>query len=204
MLPAFITTLLWSYCVIAARRSVEQLGENLANLARILVALVTLGILAHVFGDGLQGGGLLFFLLSGVVGFGLGDIGIFYALPRLGSRLTILMAQCLAAPVAGLAEWLWMGTVLSSLQILAVGIILGGIVIALFPERLPEARSGSFLAGAAFGLLAALGQGLGAVLSRKAYAEANRLGYWGQEQGVLDSIWMGATTGYQRLSRPAP
>jgi hypothetical protein len=50
MVPAFITTILWSYCVIAARRSVEQLGENLANLARILVALAALGLMAHWFG----------------------------------------------------------------------------------------------------------------------------------------------------------
>ena len=31
---------------------------------------------------------------------GLGDLALFAALPMIGSRLTILMAQCLAVPVA--------------------------------------------------------------------------------------------------------
>lgn len=105
MVPAFITTVLWSSCVIAARRSIDQLGENLANLARILLALVVLAALAHLFGLGLGGGGLFSFVLSGVVGFGMGHIGVFCALPRLGSRLSVLIMPCLAAPVAGLAEW---------------------------------------------------------------------------------------------------
>lgn len=197
--PAFLTVLLWSYCVIAAKRSVDQLGENLANLVRLMVAVVALGSLAHLLGPGLGGGGLFFFFLSGAIGFGFGDIGVFYALPRLGSRLTLLMAQCLAAPVAGVAEWWWLGTALSGMQIAAVTIILVGIIIALAPKSIPAGTMKAFLAGIAFGVVAALGQGMGAVLSRKAYAEAALAGNWAGDQGVGESILMGATTGYQRL-----
>lgn len=199
MIPAFVATFLWSYCVVAARRSVDQLGENLANLARILVAVTALGLMAHCFGLGLGGGGFLYFALSGVIGFGLGDIGAFYAMPRIGSRLTILMAQCGAAPIAGLAEWYWMGTTLGLGQILAIVLILSGIVVALAPKNIPASSMPMFIAGISFGLLAAVGQGLGAVISRKAYVEANAAGNWVESQGVLDSIWMGATAGYQRL-----
>ncbi|MEX0332544.1 MAG: DMT family transporter [Puniceicoccaceae bacterium] len=199
MIPAVLTTFLWSYCVIATRRSIEQLGENLANLARILLAVVCLGLMAHLFGLGIGGGGLIYFFLSGVIGFGFGDIGVFYALPRIGSRLTLLMAQCLAAPIAGVAEWAWLGTTLSWPQVLSVTVILLGIVIALAPRDIPKASMPTFLAGLAFGLLAGAGQGLGAVLSRKAYAEANAAGNWTGGEGIVESIWMGATTGYQRL-----
>ena len=199
MIPAIITTFLWSYCVIAARRSVDQLGENLANVTRIIVAVVSLGLMAHFLGKGLGGGGFLYFFLSGVVGFGFGDIGVFHALPRLGSRLTLLMSQCVAAPVAGLTEWVWMGTTIGWVQILAVGIILCGIILALAPKNIPAADLRMFFSGIAFGLLAAFGQGFGAVLSRKAYAEARIAGSWTELQSVPESLWMGATTGYQRL-----
>lgn len=198
MWPALLTTLLWSSCVIAARRSVEQLGENQANLARIVVAVVALGLVAHAFGGGLGGAGLWFFILSGIVGFGLGDIGIFYALPRIGSRLTLLMAQCVAAPIAGFLEWYWMGTLISVYQVLAVVLILGGIVLALAPGAIRLADRRRFIVGLLFGLLAAFGQGAGAVLSRKGYA----LGGSGGDASVvslLDSLMLGATTGYQRL-----
>ncbi|HKJ90381.1 MAG TPA: EamA family transporter, partial [Oceanipulchritudo sp.] len=124
---------------------------------------------------------------------------VFYALPRLGSRLTLLMAQCVAAPIAGIAEWIWMGTTISLLQVVAIGVVLIGITIALAPKKMPAASLPVFLAGIAFGFLAAFGQGLGAVLSRKAYALANSAGNWTGEQTVSESIWMGATTGYQRL-----
>jgi len=199
MIPALLTTVLWSYCAIAANRSVEQLGENLANVARIILALCSLGLIAHLFGKGLGGGGLFYFFLSGVIGFGLGDIGIFYALPRIGTRMTLLMSQCVAAPIAGLAEWMWMGTTISLLQVISIVLILAGIFMALMPKNIPASNMPTFIAGVAFGLLAAVGQGVGAVLSRKAFEEARLAGTWTDEQGIADSIWMGATSGYQRL-----
>lgn len=199
MIPALVTTLLWSYCVIAARRSVEQLGENLANMTRLLLAVAVLGAIAHSVGEGIQGSGFLLFFLSGVVGFGVGDIGAFYALPRLGSRLTLLMAQCVAAPVAGITEYLWMGTVISPRQVMAVGVILVGICLALAPSKLPIQGWAMFFAGLFFGSVAALGQGVGAVLSRKAYQVAFADGSWVQAEGVLESLTLGVSAGYQRL-----
>lgn len=204
MFPAFITTFLWSFCVVAARRSVDQLGEDRANLYRLIVATALLGVLAHTFGGGLGGAGFWYFFLSGVIGFGLGDLGIYFALPRIGSRLTILLAQCGAAPVAGLAEWLWMGTLVSAAQIMCVSVILAGITIALFPERERWAtlREGPFLPGVLAGVLAALGQGLGAVFSRRAYEAAQAAGELPVDRTLLlpsEAILLGATAGYQRL-----
>lgn len=203
MIPALLTAFLWSLCVVASNRSVKQLGENAANFWRMLLALAVLGILAHSFGMGLAGAGLLFFFLSGVIGFGFGDIGIFYALPRIGSRLTILMAQCLAAPIAGFAEWLWLGTVVSSVQIFAVTLILSGVAIALCPSPSNPPRIAKdarrFWIGVGFGLLAAFGQGMGAVLSRKAYIDAELAGELIRSDSIVGSIWLGATAGYQRL-----
>jgi len=205
MLPALLTTLLWSICIVAARRSVEQLGENAANFLRLVLAVTVLGAIAHGVGGGLAGAGLMFFMLSGMVGFGLGDIGGFHALPRIGSRLTILLSQCVAAPIAGLTEWSWLGTTLSGAEVLAIAVLLGGVAIALLPDRsqIPADGMKGFLAGVAFGLLAAFGQGMGAVLSRKGYMMAEQANQWvvrGAEQGSLTgSILFGATTGYQRL-----
>ncbi|MEY3000595.1 MAG: hypothetical protein RL648_809 [Verrucomicrobiota bacterium] len=198
MVPALITTFLWSTSVIAARRSVALLGENQANLARILVALMVLGFFAHLWGGGLSGAGFWFFFLSGIIGFGLGDIGIFYALPRIGSRLTLLMAQCLAAPIAGFLEWAWLGTTVTPFQLFAVAVILMGIVLALAPGELAVAHPKRFIAGLLFGLLAALGQGGGAVLSRKGYSlGAISEGLTGPD--LAENLLLGVTTGYQRL-----
>lgn len=169
MFPAFLTTLFFSISAISANRSISQLGSNLANMSRLMIAALVLGCIAaltgvfpgwHVFG---------IFFVSGIVGFGFGDIGVFYALPRIGSRLCILYTQCVAAPIAGIIEWLWMGTSLSTLQIVCAICTLIGVTIALDPRHAKNFSRAQWLSGTLFGLLAALGQGMGAVISRYGY-----------------------------------
>ena len=161
MLPAILTTLLWSYCLIPARRSVAQLGENAANAWRLFAAMLVMGVITYFgglrFGNSVAG----WFLLSGIIGFGFGDIGVFFALPRLGSRLTLLMAQCVAAPLAGLVEWLWLGTTVNLMQAFSILGILLGIALVVFPEHEKEhAEQRKYISGILFGLLAAFGQSM--------------------------------------------
>jgi drug/metabolite transporter (DMT)-like permease len=169
MFPAFLTTLLFSISAITANRSIAQLGSNLANVSRLLLAMLMLGAIALVLGE-FPGGSVFFvFFLSGIIGFGFGDIGVFYALPRLGSRLCILYTQCVAAPIAGVIEWMWLGTTLSSAQIVWAVLTLVGVVIALDLTHAKNFKRDHWVSGTLFGLLAAFGQGCGAVLSRHGY-----------------------------------
>jgi drug/metabolite transporter (DMT)-like permease len=170
VLFAFLTTILWSFSAIFARRLVGALGSTLANLSRCLVAAALLAIWAFLFGQGCQGEGLRWYLLSGMVGFGLGDITLYFALARIGSRLTLLLTQCLAAPFAIIIEWLWLGTALTLPQLLCTAGVLIGVSAALLPKDNAHLPSRTLWSGIGYGALAALGQGLGAVISRKAYA----------------------------------
>ena len=200
MLPAIITTLLWSYCLLPARQSIAQIGENAANFWRLLLAVAVTGAMAQW--GGLHFGSEVFawFFVSGIIGFGFGDVGVFFALPRIGSRLTLLMSQCVAAPLAGLAEWLWLGTGINIFQIIAITIILFGTTLALFPEQVKEqAVQRKYASGILFGLLAALGQSMGAVFSRKAFSVLDAGSSIMRGKGVGDYILLGTTAGYERL-----
>lgn len=188
MFASFLTTIFFSLSVIFAARSARVLGGPTANLARIGVATVLLAIWAHTFGQGLHGGGLGWFFLSGVIGFGLGDMALFGALPRIGPRLAILITQCLAAPIAALVEWWWLGTSLRPIDVACAAIVLVGVAIALAPDHGMEVSPRTFWIGTLFGIGSALGQAGGAVLSRKAN-EASTLTGW-----VID----GGTAAYQR------
>jgi len=169
MIFAFLTTLLWSASAVTARRLVEALGSLTANLARLALASVLLAAWAYTAGRGLEGDGRWWFVASGVVGFGLGDIALYFALARLGSRLTILLTQTLAAPIGALVEWLWLGTTLSAAELACGAGVLGGVALALVPSDNPHVAQGSLRRGLGWGVLAATGQALGAVLSRKAF-----------------------------------
>ncbi len=189
MLPAILTTFLWSISVVCATRTSRYLGGAMANLGRLILGMVFLAFWAHGFGKGVGGAGLTFFLLSGLVGFGLGDVALFEALPRIGSRLTLLLAQSLAAPIGALIEWLWLGTTLSVPQILSGFVILAGVSVALTPKNHLHVDRRHLLKGIIFGFLAAVGQAGGAVLSRKAYQLIAQAGQH------ID----GGTAAYQRI-----
>ena len=176
MIFAFATTLLFSFSTVLANRSQRAVGTVHANLGRLLLGLFFLGAWTCTFGHLLSGASLSIFLLSGVVGMGVGDIAFFAALPLLGSRLTIMMMQCLSVPVAIVVERWWLGTQLLASQLLCSAVILAGIMVALMPTRKDPPKVKVRGVGVIFGTLAAIGQGVGAVLSRKGFGLAAAAG----------------------------
>jgi len=166
---AVLTAFLFALSAIFGGRSAGIFGSLAANLGRVLVALVMLALWAFTLGHGLNGAGIYWLLLSGCIGFGFGDMALFGALPRIGPRLSLLLTQCLAGPIAGAVEWLWLGQKIWPSEALCGGVILLGVAAALRPSsRVPANRF--FWVGAGYGVISAFGQGIGAVLSRKANA----------------------------------
>jgi drug/metabolite transporter (DMT)-like permease len=90
--------------------------------------------------------------------------------------------------LAAFMEWIWLQTTLSPWQLFYGAVILTGVGLALAPGGEKKIRSG-FRLGLVFAIVAALGQGLGAVVSRKAFEVAARAGQ------DID----GGTAAYQRV-----
>ena len=176
MLASSLAAFFFALSATCASRSVHASGPVRANLGRLLVAVCVLALFAHTLGRGFASASTRWFFLSGVLGMGLGDLGVFAALPLLGSRLTVLMTQCLAAPIAAIGEWLWLGTRLTAAQILWGAVILGGVVLALMPSKARPPHVRIRPVGFLFGLLAAAGQGFGALVSRKGVEVATAAG----------------------------
>lgn len=189
MFAAVLTTFFFALSAILARRSTVYVGSQRANLARQIIALLFLGLWAHTLGQGFGGPAFWIFFVSGVVGFGMGDWALFEALPRIGPGLTVLLVQCLAAPIAAVTEWLGLGTTMTPLQIVSSAVTLLGVALAMAPARESALPHGHRVAGIIYGFIAALGQAWGAVLSRSAFQRSDAAGFH------LD----GMTAAYQRL-----
>lgn len=197
MLPAFLTTFFFGLSVIFAARSAKQIGGANANFGRMVVATILLATYGEIWGVGLHGPALRWFILSGCVGFGLGDIALFEALPRIGPRLTVLLTQCLAAPLAALGEWAWLGSAPTLAQLGWSLVILAGVGLALAPDRHLEISRGRLITGTMFGVCAAVGQAAGAVISRAGYrvAEAGHFAMDGGSAAYQRTIGGLAITG---------
>ena len=209
MFPALLATVLFAISTLSGRRNVGLLGSSGANFWRLAVALVLLALYAHTLGQGWHGASLPWFLLSGFIGFGIGDTALYLALPRIGARLTALMTQCLAAPFGSLLAWAWHGTRPTVAEALAGWMILVGVALALTPGQADPPRretTGRRWTGAVFGLLAALGQAGGQVVSKHgfqlahaAHAPADPLTV--TYQRILPGITV--ALGWYLLTRPA-
>jgi drug/metabolite transporter (DMT)-like permease len=189
MFAALLTTLLFSISALCGHRTATRLGGVEANFWRIAGAFVFLAVWANLFGTGTAGAAFWIFILSGLAGIGLGDTAYFQALPRLGSRRTVLLTLCLTAPVAALVEWLWLGNGLNVAEMLCIAVILAGVGAALSPGDHLKIEPRRLWSGVLASAIAALGGALGAVLSRKAYLVAHAAGEHPDP----------GTTGYQRV-----
>ena len=193
MLASFLAALFFALNATCGSHNVRAHGPLPANLGRLIIAVVVLAIIGHTVGNGFSSASVPWYLLSGVIGMGIGDLGTYAALPLLGSRLTVLMTQCLAAPIAALGEWWWLGTKLTLAQVGWGVLILAGVAVAITPSRSSPPRVRVRPVGFLFGLLAAAGQGLGALVSRKGVMVATAAGE------SAHNFVFGITATYQRI-----
>jgi drug/metabolite transporter (DMT)-like permease len=169
MINAVIATLLFAVSATCANRSARLVGGAEANHWRLVLSTLFLGAWAFTLGSGLEGKAFPVFLVSGMVGIGIGDFGLFQSFPRLGTRLTMLLTLCLTSPIGAVMEWVWMGERLSPAEIGCVALILVGVVVTLWPDARAPLPRPLLVSGVLFALVAAVGGAFGMVLSRRAY-----------------------------------
>ncbi len=176
MISAFLTSVSWAIAAVFGQRAARHLGSMSANFLRMVVALLILGTCTFwLQPDSLHSATFQWLFWSGLIGYGIGDLGLYLAYARVGSRITILITFCLAPVIAAVAEWLWLGTLLEWPEILGVGAIVLGVSQSLGPSTPETERYGNFSFGIGMAFLSAAGQGIGAVFTRQANQTAAEL-----------------------------
>ena len=182
-IAALTAAFLWALSTVIFGRLGKSISPPVLNLAKgsIAIAFILLTLLLRPRLEAeLPPTAVFWLLLSGAVGIGLGDTAYFNAINCLGARRALLM-ESLAPPLTALIALLFLGEQLSA-------IAWGGIFLTVFgvawviAERVPggDPTSGSTRAGIIWGVLAAIGQASGAVMSRGALADS-----------LVDSLWSG-------------
>ena len=174
---------LWAFATLIFGRLGKQLSPLVLNLIKgsmaVGVIVLTLAIRQQLLVS-LPMGSVWLLLISGVVGIGLGDTAYFATVNALGARQALLL-EMLAPPMAALMSLVFLQEQLSVMAWLGMALTLVGIVWVV-SERSPrtgvsQSKTG-LTRGIIFGIVAALGQSIGSVLSRAALADT-----------VVDPLW---------------
>jgi drug/metabolite transporter (DMT)-like permease len=169
---ALATSACWTVTTLSFEAAGRRVGSLAVNWIRLVLATLLLAAFTQIWrGKALpldasaHAWGWL--LLSGFAGLVVGDMLLFEALVRIGSRTSALI-MALSPPMAALLGWLVLGETLRPTQIAGMAVTLSGIALAVL-QRGPDGN-GLRLSASFTGLLAAfggaVGQASGLVLSK--------------------------------------
>lgn len=116
-------------------------------------------------------------LLSGAIGIGLGDTAYFAAINHIGARRTLLL-ETLAPPISAWLALIFIGEQLTTIAWCGIFLTLLGVAWVISERNPVNNNSHNLKIGIVWGLLAALSQAIGAVLSRFALIDSNITPLW--------------------------
>jgi drug/metabolite transporter (DMT)-like permease len=182
-IAALLTAACWTVTAMAFESAGKRVGALSLALIRLVIGLIFLASFNALFNDGFfpsaTGYQWFWLILSGVVGFVLGDFFLFRAFILIGARISMLI-MALVPPLTALIGWMTLGERLSGMEFLGMGITLLGIVMVIGPKV--DLKNGAFgktrkmgplLLGSLFALGGAAGQAAGLVLSKKGMQDMN-------------------------------
>lgn len=170
-IAAVLTAACWSFNSVVFTIAGKRVGSSSVNALRIWIALlfqiaIHLFLFQSLFPFELGSRKVLLLALSGVIGLVVGDACLFEAYLLIGPRLAMLMM--LTAPIfSAILAWIFLGEVLSLLEIGAIMITvvgIGWVVSEIHNSK--ENRPKKYLIGIVLGLAGGMGQAVGLLLSK--------------------------------------
>ena len=161
----------WTATALLSEYGSKRLGNLTLNVLRMLLALLFSVVLFWVavgspWPSGVTAGACGWMLLSGLVGYVIGDYCLFQCYIIIGSRYGQLF-MTLAPLAAALMAWITLGQQMTSMSILAMIVTLAGISISVLGRGEHHKVSLKLpLKGVLYAVGAALCQGIGLVLSK--------------------------------------
>ncbi len=171
---AVLTSALWTINAILFTSAGKRIGAISVNAWRILFAVILLwATQALVFGKAFPDatGEQWFWIgLSGIVGLGIGDFGLFASFIIIGTRRSVLMMS-LSAIFASIAAFFLFDEVLKMVAIVGIVVTLTGVITVLMEDETNsderKLTKKEKTKGISLALVGAIGQGLGLAFLKK-------------------------------------
>ncbi|MBD2740210.1 DMT family transporter [Coleofasciculus sp. FACHB-1120] len=179
---ALSAAFLWAIASVVYSRLGRQIPPLELNLFKGIIAIAFLVLTLLLQGQLLpeiNPTALTLLLLSGVLGIGLGDTAYFAAINCLGARRTLIL-ETLAPPLTAVLALVFLQEQLTAAAWCGILLTILGVVWVV-TERVPNSTAESkhlTMRGISWGLLAAVAQATGAVLSRTALIQSSISPLW--------------------------
>lgn len=180
-LAALTSSAMWAVASLLFAQVGRDVAPVVINLLKCAIGLalmvVTLLLLeGTVWPTGIGGRALVWLALSGFVGLTIGDTAFFQSLVRIGPRRTLLLFA-LVPPMTAVLGALVLGEPITIALGVGMALTLGGITWVIRERQPDDAATGASVvrAGVAFGILAAICQSAGNVLTKLGATEASAL-----------------------------
>ena len=178
-IAALLTAVFWTVTSMSFESAGKKVGSLSVNLIRLLLAFLIYGVVNY-FKRGLflpLDAGTerwIWLILSGLVGFVIGDLLLFQAFVVIGARISMLI-MALTPPITAFTSWLILGEVLSPMNFIGMVVTLTGISIVILKREKKELDSTQrrkitanySIKGILLAFGGVVGQGVGLVLSKK-------------------------------------
>jgi len=172
---ALSTAFCWTITAVAFEFAGKRIGSLTMNLLRLLMAFFMYAVYSvivygTVFPAGFAGDSWMWLILSGLVGFVIGDLLLFQAYVDIGARVSLVIMSLWPAMTAFLA-WVFLGERMRAFDLLGLFLVTSGIVLVILSGNRANRKQGSLkkaipVTGILLALGGAFGQAGGMVLSK--------------------------------------
>lgn len=178
-LAALTTAICWTFTAVAFESAGKKVGSLSVNIIRLVIAFLLLS--AYTFftrGIGLPidatSSNWIWLLISGIIGFVIGDLFLFQAYVLIGSRISLLIMSAVP-PITAIVGFLLMGERISLLGMLGMFITIGGIALVILSRNPAEktVKLAHPAKGILYAFIGALGQAFGLIFSKFGMGDYN-------------------------------
>ena len=181
-IAALATALCWTFTSLFFTEAAKRIGAFRVNSIRLLFAVVIYAAAlavstGRIWPQGMNDLQFFWLALSALIGLVIGDGFGFRAFVLIGPRLTTLMWSTTPIMVTIIA-WIFLGEQLHLVEVLGILITVGGVswvvaerrdkTVSRYGSNERPSYPGPLWKGVIYGLLAALGQGVGLIMSKEA------------------------------------
>lgn len=176
-IAALATALCWAVTATSFENAGKKIGSMNLNLMRLLLGMIFLSTFTfvtrgYILPTDATASGWFWLMMSGFVGIVLGDLLLFEAFVRIGSRISMLIYASVP-PLSGIMAYFFLGESMTWIQILGMLVTLVGIasVILVPVEGQKKMKLSHPLAGILLAFGGAFGQAAGYILGKFGMAE---------------------------------